>query len=70
MWYQITSNGGTGLNFDTQVRLIVDPQSTCISAPPKISVCGSTSKLYDVIDFGYKKMKFWFKKSQVTKYKN
>ena len=45
LWYQITSNGGTGLNFDTQVRLMVDPQSTCISAPPKISVCGSTSKL-------------------------
>ena len=43
-WYHITSKGGTGLNLETHVKLIVDPQSTCISGPPKISVCGSANK--------------------------
>ena len=43
-WYQITSEGGTGLNLETHVKLMVDPQSTCMSAPPKISVCGSAKQ--------------------------
>ena len=40
----MTSEGGFGLNFETQVRLIVDPLSTCISLPPNTSVLGTEKK--------------------------
>ena len=41
VWNHSTSGGGAGLNFATQVRLMVEPRSTCMSGPPRISVCGS-----------------------------
>ena len=40
----MTSEGGFGLNFETQVRLMVDPLSTCISLPPNTSVLGTEKK--------------------------
>jgi len=47
LWYQITSGGGLGLNLDTQVRLIVEPLSTCMSGPPRTSVTGSEKQKFD-----------------------
>ncbi len=40
----MTSGGGFGLNLETQVRLMVEPLSTCMSGPPRTSVVGSENK--------------------------